>query len=450
MSANEKTAEIGFYSCCKKQFKHFISLMHSDWYKGVFTLSLTFLVPEYIAIALVFLSLIFFYKTVEKENLALKIGRLGIILISYIGVSFLSCLYAINKTHSLLMSLLWAVMLIGYFYVTTVLNNRSRLRITIQTFTVIAFFCGIISIIQYVLNLFGNYNYILNLWYPLDKTIFDIILPDKLVLGWMGNRTASTFSNPNLYAMEMIILLPLGLYCLLTAQTRNARIIHSILMIIGFIGMLFSFSRSGYLSFLLMLVVFGILNFSKSRFSRWVLLVICILTAAFILIPNPFMERLSTISFDDVSISTRIDAWRVTWHAFKDQPFGYGMGSFNVMELLKNAGIQNIPHCHNIILELLAEGGIITVMIYTVMCWFVYFPNIKLHRSLDPDSSMLGATFLAIASGFMLFAMADFPMSTPKGILVFILILALSDAANDLHNMKPLRIFKLKNKRKNP
>ncbi len=445
MSATEKTTEIGFLSCCKNQLMHFSSLIKSDWYKGVFTLCLTFLVPEYIAIALVLLSLFFFYKTVKKENLRVKVGRLGILVISYIGVSYFTCLYASNKMHSFLMSSLWAVMLIGYLYITTVLNNRSRLRIAIQTLTVVAFVCGIISIVQYILNLFGDFSYIRNLWYPLDKFIFDIILPDKLVLGWLGNRSASTFNNPNLYAMVMIILLPLGLYCLLTAQTRNARIIHTILMIIGFVGMLFSFSRSGYISFLLMLVAFGVLNFSKSRLSRWILLAICVLAAAFILIPNPFMERLSTISFDDLSISIRIDAWRVTWDAFKEQPIGYGMGSFNIMEILYDAGIHSTPHCHNIVLELLAEGGIIAVMIYTVMCWFVYFPNIQLHRSTDHDSSMLGATFLAIASGFLLFAMADFPMSTPKGILVFMMILALSDAANNLHGIKQLKQI---NKRK--
>ncbi len=442
MSTTETAQKIGFFSCCKNQLKHFKSLMQTDWYRGVFSLSLAFLVPEYIAIALVLLSLIFFFRSVKKENLTVNVGRLGILLISYIGISYFSCLYANNKIHSFLMASLWLVMLIGYFYITTVLNNPSRLRITIQTFTVVAFVCGIISILQYVLNLLGDFDYLLNLWYPLDKLVFDIILPDKLVLGWMGNRTASTFNNPNLYAMIMIILLPLGLYCLLTAQTKNARAIHTILMVIGFTGMLFTFSRGGYLAFLLMLVVFGILNFSKSKLSRWILLIICALTACFILIPNPFMERLSTISFDDVSISTRFTSWRVTWHAIKEQPFGYGIGSFNIMEILQSQGIYNIPHCHNIILELFAEGGIITIMIYTLMFFYVFIPNIKLHRSKNQDGSMLGATLLAIACGFLLFAMADFPMSTPKGILVFCLILAFSDTAGSLYNIKQLKILR--------
>lgn len=442
MALIEQASEIGFLSCCKNQLAHFKTLIQSDWYKGVFCLCLTFLVPEYIAIALVLLSLIFFFKTVKSEKLTIKTGRLGILLICYIAVSYFTCLYANNKMHSFLMASLWLTMMIGYFYVTTILNNRSRLRITIQTFTVVAFICGMISIFQYVLNLFGNYQNLLNIWYPLDKLIYDIILPDQLVLGWMGNRAASTFNNPNLYALIMIVLLPLGLYCLLTAQTKNARILHTILMIVGFIGMLFTFSRGGYLAFLLMVAVFGILNFSKSKLSRWILLILCALTACFILIPNPFMDRLSTISFDDLSISLRFTSWRVTWHAIKEQPIGYGIGSFNVMEMLRNNGIYNIPHCHNVILELFAEGGIVTILIYTIMFFQVFIANIKLHRSNNPDGSMLGATLLAIACGFMLFGMADFPMSTPKAILTFCLILAVSDTAGSLYKIKPLKILK--------
>ena len=144
MALIEQASEIGFLSCCKNQLAHFKTLMQSDWYKGVFCLCLTFLVPEYIAIALVLLSLIFFFKTVKSEKLTIKTGRLGILLICYIAVSYFTCLYANNKMHSFLMASLWLTMMIGYFYVTTILNNRSRLRITIQTFTVVAFICGII------------------------------------------------------------------------------------------------------------------------------------------------------------------------------------------------------------------------------------------------------------------------------------------------------------------
>ncbi len=442
MSLTESASKTGFVSCCKNQLAHFKTLMKSDWYKGVFFLCLTFLVPEYIAIALVLFSLVFFFKTVKKENLTLKTGRLGILLLCYIVASYFTCLYANNKMHSFLMSSLWLVLMIAYFYVTTILNNRSRLRIAIQTFTVVAFICGIISIIQYVLNLLFDFSYFLNIWNPLDQLIYDLILPEKLVLQWLGNRAASTFNNPNLYALIMVILLPLGLYCLLTAQTKNARILHTVLLIIGFIGMLFSFSRGGYLSFLLMLVVFGILNFSRSKLSRWILLIICVITACFILIPNPFMNRLSTISFDDLSISLRFKSWQLTWEAIKEQPIGYGIGSFNIMQMLRSQSIHDIPHCHNIILELFAEGGIVAIMIFTVMFFQVFISNIKLHRSKNPDGSMLGATLLAIACGFMLFGMADFPLSTPKAILVFCLILAISDASGSLYDIKALKTLK--------
>jgi putative inorganic carbon (HCO3(-)) transporter len=429
----ERKNAIGILSYCKSKLQNFIQFLKEDWFRTVFFLSLTFLLPEYLAIGSVFLSLIFLIKTVKKEHLTVKIGALGILLCIYIATAFVSCIYALKPLHSLLMSMLWLAMMICYFAFTTILTTKSRLRITMQTFTVVACICGIISIIQYVLNLLGDCHSILNIWHPLDEVLYNTFSPEKFILDWEGNRTASTFSNPNLYAMEMLILLPLGLYCLLTTSNKNARILHSILLIIAFIGMLFTFSRGAYLSLLLMLFAFGVLNFSKSKLSRWILLIVCLGTALAILIPNPFTERLSTINIGDISISKRFDAWRAAVHGFKERPLGgYGIGSLNAWELLRNSGVDGIHHIHNIVLEILVEGGLIAVIIYTVMTWFVFIPNVLLHRSKDSDSSMLGATFLTIASGFMLFSMTQFPMTTPKGIMVFIMIFAISDATNRL------------------
>jgi O-antigen ligase len=157
------------------------------------------------------------------------------------------------------------------------------------------------------------------------------------------------------------------------------------------------------------------------------------------------MDRLSTISLDDFSISLRFKSWQLTWEAIKKQPIGYGIGSFNIMEILRSQQIQDIydlPHCHNIILELFAEGGIVTILIFTVKFFQVFISNIKLHRSKIQDGSMLGATLLAVACGFMLFGMGDFPLSTPKAILVFCMILAISDTSSSLYEIKPLKTIK--------
>ena len=412
--------------------------MAEDWYKGIFLLALSVLTPEYVSIALVFVSAVFLIKCIKKESLKINTGVLGMLTVLYVITAFFSIIFAIDKMHSLLMALLWATMMLAYIYVTTVVTTRARFRITLQTLAVTAAFCGVISILQYVINLFGNHTEILNLWYPLDKLVYDTFLPVKLFLQWEDVRTASVFSNPNLYAMEMIILLPLSLYCFMTAEKKHSRIMQFMLFIIGFIGVLFTYSRGGYLSFIIIFAVLWILYFSHSKISRWILISTIVATVLFIVIPNPFTQRLSTISMEDISISQRIDSWYVAYDAFKESPvFGYGIGSLNVLELLKSAGITNIPHVHNVVLEILLEGGLIAVAIFAAMLFHVYAANLKLHRGKSFNDNLLGVTFLAIACGFMLFSMADFPMSTPKGIILFLTLYALSDTASALSGVCP-------------
>ncbi|MBQ2940078.1 MAG: O-antigen ligase family protein [Clostridia bacterium] len=436
----ETTAEAktpAWIAYCKKQWKRFTALLHKDWYRATLALSVAFLVPEYIAVALVFVSAFFLFRAVKKEGLKLQFGKLGILLLLYIGTAFISISYALDPLHSMWMSLLWLAMFIGYLVVSTVLTTRSRFRVALQTLACVATVCGLISILQYVLNAVGCRWMPLNLWYPLDKAIFDLFT-DQLILTWEGNRTAATFNNPNLYAKEMVIMLPLLAHCLLTAGRKNERLLYSGMLAIAAVGALFTFSRGGYLALLLVLLVFLVLNFARSKVARWAVLFICLGAVAFVLIPNPFMDRLASISFEDKAVALRLDAWQVAWESFLERPIGgYGVGSFNALELIQNSGIKETPHFHNVVLELLIEGGLIAIVIYALMAWQVFIPNLKLHHVEDWNDRTLGVTFLAIACGFLLAGMVDFPMSTPKGILSFILILGFSDCANHLCGIQP-------------
>ena len=433
---SEKTTAVSrtpaWWAYCKNQWKRFSALLHKDWYRAVFLLAIAFLVPEYISVALLFVSVIFLCRCMKKEKLKLRIGRLGILLLLYIGTAYVSCLYALDKVHSLLMSTLWLVTVPAYLVFTTVLTDRSRFRVALQTLAGVAVVCGIISILQYLLNALGCTWMPLNLWFPLDKAIFDLFT-DQLILTWEGNRTAATFSNPNLYAKEMVILLPLVAHCLLTAGRKNERWLYGAMVFISALGAMFTFSRGGYLALALVLLVFLVLNFARTKTARWAMLFVCIGAVALVLIPNPFMDRLATISFEDKAVALRIGAWEVGWNAFLERPIGgYGMGSFTALKLISEAGIIQTPHFHNVVLELLIEGGLVALVIYAFMAWEIFYSNLRLHRVDDWNDRTLGVSFLAIASGFLLVGMVDFPMSTPKGILSFILILALSDQAKHL------------------
>lgn len=436
--------QLGFFAYCKSRLQNFIALFRDDWFRTIFCLSLTFFLPEYLAIGSVFLSAIFLVRTMRKEHLRLKFGWLGILLALYILSGFISCFYALKPIHSLLMSLLWAAMMIGYFAFTTILTDKSRLRITLKTFMVFGFVCGIISILQYVLNLFGDFLSIRNLWYPLDTYLYETFSSTSFYTYWGGNRTASTFSNPNLYAMEILLVLPLGLYCLNTSTNRNGRILHSLLLVFTFVGVLFAFCRSFYFAIVPMAFAFLILTFAKSRLSRWGLLILFVSLALFKLIPNPFWDRFTDLNFEDSSIYKRVDAWIVALRAFQKQPVGgYGFGNLNILQLLHQNGVDT-HHMHNLPFELLAEGGLVAILIFAAMAWNIFVPSIKMHRIKDNHDSILGATILVTTAGFLLFSMAQFPMTTPKSIILFILMYGIFDASGSLCNTS--RSFRFRKK----
>ena len=436
--------QLSFPGYCKSKLHTMLFLFREDWFRTVFCLSLTFFLPEYLAIGSVFLSALFLVRTMRKEQLRLKFGWLGILLALYILSGFISCFYALRPIHSLLMSSLWAAMMIGYFAFTTILTDKSRLRITLKTFMVFGFICGIISIFQYVLNLFGDFPNIRNLWYSLDTYLYETFSSTSFYTYWRGNRTAATFSNPNLYAMEILLILPFGLYCLNTTNNKNARILHSILLAVTFIGVLFAFCRSFYFAIIPMVLAFLILTFAKSRISRWGLLFLFVGLALFKLIPNPIWERFTDLNFGESSISKRFDAWIVALRAFREQPVGgYGFGNLNILQLLHQNGVDT-HHMHNLPFELLAEGGLIAIVIFAAMAWNIFVPGIKMHRIKDNHDSILGATILVITAGFLLFSMAQFPMTTPKSIILFILMYGIFDASGNLCNTS--RTFKFHKK----
>ena len=183
-----------------------------------------------------------------------------------------------------------------------------------------------------------------------------------------------------------------------------------------------------------MAFAFLILTFAKSRISRWGLLILFVGLALFKLIPNPFWERFTNLNFGESSISKRFDAWIVALRTFRERPVGgYGFGNLNILQLLHQNGVDT-HHMHNLPLELLAEGGLVAILIFAAMAWNIFVPGIKMHRIKDNHDSILGATILVTTAGFLLFSMAQFPMTTPKSIILFILMYGIFDASGSLSN----------------
>ena len=112
----------------------------------------------------------------------------------------------------------------------------------------------------------------------------------------------------------------------------------------------------------------------------------------------------------------------------------------NTWDTLLHHGI-NAPHMHNIVLQLLAEGGVIALGLMLYAGWKLLRGGIDLLQK-SRATRMFGVTFIAFAASFSMDGMVDFPLLTPKLVGVFLMVLALGDAAMNLYlgrELQPLR-----------
>lgn len=425
---------------CHEKLGIFRRLLQQDWYRSVFVLLLGTLLPEYLGAAMLLPALYFAVKCAKKERLSPQLGQLGMLLLFYVATMYISIFFSLHPIHSLLMALLWTVLLLGYFIVTAVISSHARLRAVCATALGMLAVCGGISILQYVLHGPLGLTWVpLSFWEPLDSLVFEHF-PMELILTWADVRTAATFNNPNLYGQFTVMLLPFGVHCLLTASRATERWLYGIMVGVSLLGVLFTFSRGSYLGLILATAVFLLLNVRRSKTARTVLIGAVVVAILFVLIPNPFMDRLATIGGEDIAVNKRLQAWQVAWEAIVQRPiFGYGAGTLNAMDIIQAAGIDKTPHTHNTILELLLEGGALALLPFVLMCIRFVTTNVRLWKRDDRHEHSLGVAALAMFSGFALNIMVDYPFSVPKLSIAFMVILALGDVVAQLSGVTPLR-----------
>lgn len=152
--------------------------------------------------------------------------------------------------------------------------------------------------------------------------------------------------------------------------------INSLLLILGII---FSYSRGAWLSGLV--VVAGLAAY---RFRRAVFVIIGCIVILLIISPRLVSERFSSIfTREDINIRQRLDLWDNTIEIVKERPIiGTGLGTFTEayrdkypdLVPLRGEGARTIRHAHSLYLQILAETGILGLVIFISMVFvgFVY------------------------------------------------------------------------------
>lgn len=397
------------------QLKEIAADMRKPYLCTLFLIALVPLFPEYISFFLILGALIPFAKDMSERKEKIKINTLGVLMLIYCGYLTLTCIISTHPLQSALSSAMWWFMMLVYLIVANTLTTKDRIDSFLFCITTVAGLVGFIAMLQSMANtVFGIK--IHGVWDWLDKIVFEYI-PYNLTLQPFPKRAYATFPNPNMLAQYLVMVAPFVVCFNFMERRHSMRLYNRICLVLTFAGVMFSFSRGGYLAVICLALALVFLNIRK-QFST----VLLYISAALLFIPQDVYNRLTTLSD-----SGRRKIWGEALEKIAEQPlFGYGAGTEPTANIFKEIGIS-APHAHNIPLQLLLEGGIPLLLIMVTVALIIVLYSFRLIQRGYTAPFWVGFSLGGFVLGVTLHGLVDYPLTTPKLIACFIMLLAIAD-----------------------
>lgn len=230
-------------------------------------------------------------------------------------------------------------------------------------------------------------------------------------------RSFATFGNANRLAGYLIMIAPLFLAVLFTTAPRHIKIGAAIGLLLIYAGLVFTYSRGGWLGFLASLGCFGLGLVIKVRrqlrVTRRHLIVIVVLVAVVMGITvaqrGTRLLNVSTSAVGDESIGWRLAMWRGALKMIEASPWlGTGIGTYRTAILaVESAELQQLlafrkltaMQTHNDYLQIASEIGLPGLMVLVILLGVMFVQMERLSRS-HPHPSVQ-SLILGVAAGLM-------------------------------------------------
>lgn len=421
--------------------------------------------PEYISFILVIAAILFARKDMRQNGRNIRLGFIGKLLMAYCVYQTATCLISTHPFQSFAIALMWWFFLMAYLIVVNLLTDARRIDRFLMCMTAAAGLVGLIACVQYRINFFLNGN-IGSIWAWLDNIVFQFVPFDIFHLNY-ALRAYSTFPNPNMLAQYLVMAAPfVACYNFMAQRSKQMRLFARVCLFLTFAGVMFSFSRGGYIALILLAVALIVLNI-RHRFAEVSLYIV----SALLFLPEEVVNRLFTIKkginsssviADNLVAVTRPDGsimfpnyttseiinnagaegavgerweiWMEAINRFIERPlFGYGAGTQPSFAIYENIGIK-APHAHNIVLQLLLEGGIIALLIMCVIGFSAVKNGVVLMKNGYNRSFWIGFSLVAFAVCFVAHGMVDYPLMVPRLVAFFIIALGFAEQTCHLYS----------------
>jgi O-antigen ligase len=193
-------------------------------------------------------------------------------------------------------------------------------------------------------------------WVLAILTLANFASPESIAAGQI--RFAAYGQDPNDVARFLDFDFPLAALLFNSESRWPARLLALGYLPLGFVAVLLTASRGGFLAAIIALVgCAALLGRGHARaVLAGVLVLPAVAAALWFAIPHGTFERLATTpeQLRGGDLNQRMNIWTAAWHAFTKAPFfGTGAGSF-----VSAAGLAPTDTAHNTVLALLVCGGL--------------------------------------------------------------------------------------------
>jgi O-antigen ligase len=367
-----------------------------------------------------------------KKNEKLLKGSLGTyLLLFFIFLVVISSFYSANFSWSL--RKLFFLFSLGpiYFILVSAFKSEKLMHRILMSLTFGAAALSLIAILQFISQFIFSINSVYSF---LTSNVTPFFLGQSFSQAvttypsWLVNSGGTTymrafamFPDPHMLSYYLEIILPFSIAFMLLAKNRKWPLISVCLILIADV---LTFTRGSYLAIILgSLIIIPLV--SKSTIKK-IILGASFFALLFASAPhNPVTQRLSS-SFDmqEGSNQGRLSNWQQAFSVISNNPFGVGIGSYS-LAIKPTAEYREPIYAHNLYLDIAAETGIITAIIF-IGILINAFRNFWQAAKSQPFF-IAGVSSMAI---FSIHSLVENPLYSVHVLPLFLIILALSETTN--------------------
>jgi O-antigen ligase len=269
--------------------------------------------------------------------------------------------------------------------------------------------------------------------------ILQLVLSPTKIYGIYTSPFATPFGsfvNRHNFAayITMAISVPLGLL-FSKGVKKDRRLLYMTALGVMGVALVLSGSRGGLVAMIAGVCFLVVITYRSGgtkqlvlRIAGVVVITAVIVTGAFMFGGENSLDRLAETASSENATADRSEIWSVTGKIIaENMPFGVGMGAFGVAYSKHDPsnGLERVEQAHNDYLEVLADAGIVGVLIGICFLGLIFYTGIK--ASKVKDRFLRGAASGALAGCFAMFvhSLFDFVLHTTAVSILFLTLVAI-------------------------